>query len=350
MTREELAEKTKKNLSEIAKSLGVKGASKLTRDELIEHILLLNPPFSANSESAVDISHHLENAWKEINPEHLSPPTETEDYGSRSMADMTDEQDIPFSYNDTRIVLLIRDPYWLYSYWDINHETKTNLTKEWGDFYHLPLMLRIYDVTDIHFDGKNSHHYFDIPIQHHSTNWYIHVGIANRSFCVDLGFLQSNGDFYTIARSNVVTTPRDRSSEIVDEEWMIIEEDFKRLYRLAGMTAAGNSSAELVEALLMRLEREMGSAAVSSLSSPIKYQPRERNFWFVLDTELIVHGATVPGSQVTIQGEPVELRPDGTFSLRFALPDGIRDLPAIAQSADGIDTIAIHPVITRKTN
>lgn len=344
MTREELAGKTKKNLSEIAKSLGVKGASKLTHDELIEHILLLDPPFSANSEDPTDISRHLENAWGEIHRDtHLQPS------GPPSIVNVVTEQEIPTSYNDTRIVLLIRDPYWLYSYWDISHETKHHLAQEWGDFEHISLILRVYDITDIDFNGKNSHDFFDIRINKNSNNWYINVGTANRSFCADLGFIQPNGDFYTIARSNVVTTPRDRSSAIIDEEWMIIEEDFKRLYRLAGLSAAGNSSAELVESLLKRLEREIGSGAVSSLASPVKYQPRQRNFWFVLNTELIIHGATVPGAKVTIQGEPVELRPDGTFTLRFALPDGIQDLPAVAQSADGVDTISIHPVITKET-
>ena len=59
MTREELAGKTKQNLTEIAKALGIKGASKLTRGDLIEHILLLDPPFSANPEQEKEIYQHL---------------------------------------------------------------------------------------------------------------------------------------------------------------------------------------------------------------------------------------------------------------------------------------------------
>jgi hypothetical protein len=50
---------------------------------------------------------------------------------------------------------------------------------------------------------------------------------------------------------------------------------------------------------------------------------------------LIVYGATEPDARVTIADRLVKLRPDGTFSFRFALPDGRYDLPAQAASADG---------------
>ena len=165
---------------------------------------------------------------------------------------------------------------------------------------------------------------------------------------MDIGFVKPNGSFYTIARSNFVTTPRDNISDIVDEEWMSIEEDFRKLYRLAG-AGKGNSSAELVESLLKRLEREIGSGAVSSISSPTRLMPKERKFWLVLNTELIVYGATEADANVKVQGEPIKLRPDGTFTLRYALPDGIQSIPVVANSADGIDTITITPVVSKQT-
>ena len=62
--------------------------------------------------------------------------------------------------------------------------------------------------------------------------------------------------------------------------------------------------------------------------------------------ENIVYGATEPDATVTCQGRPVQLRPDGTFTLRFALPDGQQVIPCAARSADGIDTITITPTNT----
>lgn len=346
MTREELAGMKKPQLIEIAKSLGVKGTSKLTRDDLIEHILLLDPPFSANQNQEKEISQHLNNTLVGTEPFYVQPPLPDHLIGT-TIAENREVQ-IPQNYNDTGIVLMVRDPYWLYAYWSVNQQTKDHLSALHGRWEDLPLALRVYDTTNVDFNGLNSNYYFDIHLNHYANNWYIHVGGPNRTFCVDLGFFQSDGNFYTIVRSNTVTTPRDNVSDVIDEEWMVIEEDFKRLYRLAG-GELGNSSAELVESLIKRLEREIGSGAVSSLASPVKFQPKERRFWLVLNTELIVYGATEPDAQVFIQNEPIKLRPDGTFSIRFALPDGTQTIPVTANSADGIDSITITPIVSKQT-
>ena len=68
-----------------------------------------------------------------------------------------------------------------------------------------------------------------------------------------------------------------------------------------------------------------------------------------MDCELILYGATEPDAKVTVQGKPVALRPDGTFTLRFALPDGKLVLDAKALSADGAQEINVSPTVTRKT-
>jgi len=58
-----------------------------------------------------------------------------------------------------------------------------------------------------------------------------------------------------------------------------------------------------------------------------------REFWFNINAEVILYGATEPDAQVAIAGQPIRLRPDGGFSFRFALPDGDYDLVATAISA-----------------
>ena len=309
--------------------------------------MLLDPPFSANPDKEKEISQHLHHALGETEPAYAQPPLPKHLTGVAVM-EPWEETNLP-DYNDTLIVLMVRDPYWLYTYWNTSDIVRQKISATLRDWEQIPLLLRVYDVTEIHnFDGSNGNYSFDINISRGANNWYIHVGGPNRSFCVDLGFILENGNFYTIARSNIVTTPRDNVSEVVDEEWMIIEEDFRKLYRLAG-GGLGNSSAELVESLIKRLEKEIGSGAVSSLSSPSQIPGKPRQFWLVLNTELIVYGATEPDARVTIQGEPIQLRPDGTFTLRFALPDGVQNIPVVAQSADNIDTICITPVVTKET-
>jgi hypothetical protein len=60
-----------------------------------------------------------------------------------------------------------------------------------------------------------------------------------------------------------------------------------------------------------------------------------RGFWLNVNAELVIYGATEPDAKVAIGGRPIRLRPDGTFSYRFALPDGSYQLPVTAVSPEG---------------
>lgn len=74
-----------------------------------------------------------------------------------------------------------------------------------------------------------------------------------------------------------------------------------------------------------------------------------KNFWFNVNAELVIYGATEPNAKVTLGGHEIKLRADGTFSFRFALPDGKYDLPAVAVSADGTDGRAAELKFSRAT-
>ncbi len=81
---------------------------------------------------------------------------------------------------------------------------------------------------------------------------------------------------------------------------------------------------------------EAGPASSGELTSVPPPEGR-RSFWFRVNAEVILHGSTEPDAQVTIAGRPVALRPDGSFSFRFAFPDGDFRLPVEAVSADRMD-------------
>jgi hypothetical protein len=115
------------------------------------------------------------------------------------------------------------------------------------------LVLRVYDVTDIHFDGKNARNYFDIEVYDMTGSWYININRPNRSFCIDLGALASDGRFLTLVRSNAVTMPRDTVSDVVDEEWMLLEEEFMKLFAISGGYGIGLSTLEIKELIKKRM-------------------------------------------------------------------------------------------------
>ena len=261
-------------------------------------------------------------------------------------------EELPFEYGKDKIILQVRDPWWMHTYWEVIPGTWERIKEKLGDvFYQAKKMLRVYDVSNIIFNGKNAHHFFDIDIRSEASSWYIDAGGPGRSWCVDFGLKLPNGDFVTIVRSNTVQTPLDGPSWITDEEWMIPEEMFARLY---GLGFGFGQSSPVGKAWQERFKKALfsgvlASPGITSVSSPGKQVSKERKFWFVLDCELIVYGATEPDAKVTVQGKEIKLRPDGTFTLRYALPDGKQVIPVKATSADEIEERTITPIVSRET-
>jgi hypothetical protein len=219
------------------------------------------------------------------------------------------------------------------------------------DFSKARRVLRVYDVTNIIFNGSNANRFFDIQVNDYSQNWYIDIGEPGRAWCVDYGLLLPDGRFITILRSNVVQTPLAGPSPVTDEEWLIPEEIWARLYGLAfgmGPTSGGKAWKERIQKALF--SGVLSSPGITSGASPTRKQPRGRKFWLVVDCELIVYGATEPDAAVTVQGKPITLRKDGTFTLRFALPDGEQAIPVKAVSADQVEERVITPKVTRETS
>lgn len=106
------------------------------------------------------------------------------------------------------------------------------------------------------------------------------------------------------------------------------------------------SSAEIEEVIRGELRR----AGISSPGESLQVQPLENlgtissmgaappgpgGFWLNVNAELVIYGATEPDAKVALDGQPIHLRPDGTFSCRFALPDGFYRLAIAAASAQG---------------
>ncbi len=92
-------------------------------------------------------------------------------------------------------------------------------------------------------------------------------------------------------------------------------------------------SAEITELIQSEGGQEIPASAVPGISSLDSGAPPPAGFWLNINAELIVYGATEPDAQVTLGGRPIQLRPDGTFSCRFALPDGQYQLAVAATSA-----------------
>jgi hypothetical protein len=91
------------------------------------------------------------------------------------------------------------------------------------------------------------------------------------------------------------------------------------------------------------------AGALAGISSPHGKTEQPKGFWFNVNAELIVYGATETDATVTIGGRKIKLRPDGSFSYRFALPDGKFEMPVVAISADQTDGRAAEMKFSRGT-
>lgn len=254
-------------------------------------------------------------------------------------------RELPDNYGDNQIYLLIRDPHWIYAYWEIQKDhQEAHLAELGGSWDQVTSVLRVYDISDP--DGKTT--FFDVILRNMVTAWYLNV-LPNHSYYVEIGLLHRDGRFIALARSNFITTPRSGMSEVIDEKWMSV--DFDKMYALSGGFEVGKSSAELRKMMEERLQAAISSGSgvggISSLSSPVKIQ--KRGFFFWLECELIIYGGTEPDATVTMQGRPVQLRPDGTFTFRYALPDGRFVFDCHAESSDGIEERIITPIVSRST-
>ncbi|HAK93812.1 MAG TPA: DUF4912 domain-containing protein [Planctomycetes bacterium] len=272
----------------------------------------------------------------------------------RPLGNVPATEDVPQGYGISCLVLLVRDPSWIHSYWEITtgkyEEALASLKLQPGET--ASRVLRVYDVAGAEFNGYNAQLFFDIRVDDFACNWYFRVD-PNRTYCAELGLLSSSGQFAVMARSNTVTTPRAGMSEVIDDKWGTVAEGYyENMYALSGGFEVGKSSLELRHMLEERLRSELSSGAVSSFgASPVRKGAgaKGRGFWFVLDAELIVYGATAPDATVTVQGRQVRLRPDGSFTLRFALPDGVQHIDAVARAADGLEERSIIPTVSRTT-
>ncbi|MCF6408479.1 DUF4912 domain-containing protein [Pseudalkalibacillus salsuginis] len=129
---------------------------------------------------------------------------------------------IPSTYEMDRLALLPQGPHTVYAYWDLKTITSNmvahHFRKPWSD---LNKQLRVYDISDLHFNGHNSHWYFDISLPEMTDNWFINNLEDNRTFIVDFGIQCECSGFFTVLRSAPIETPRTaggsmRHNEAVD--------------------------------------------------------------------------------------------------------------------------------------
>ena len=145
-------------------------------------------------------------------------------------------------------------------------------------------------------------------------------------------------------------TPPAGTSDSVDENWTDIDQNADRIFAMSGGYSQRGTSMELQELLEERLRRPMGSPMQTRYGNgAARLSAEAQELPFAVDAELIVYGVTHPHAHVTLAGEPVALRGDGSFTVRMQLPDRRQVIPVTASSPDGVEQRTIILAVERNT-
>jgi hypothetical protein len=357
MTADALKDCNKRHLAQLAKERGITGWHAMRKDQLIR---ALSHPRSAPVH-AKEKTASKDRSSRPSGPSHrksVAPPDSPSSNGRSTTAapshptTAAPSHTLDHACQKDRIVVVTRDSYWLHAYWELSRTTLARAQAALGQDWHTARpILRVMDVSSEDTTSAAERHVRDIPIHGGVNNWYIDVLEPPRSYRVDIGYLSRLGRFYVLARSNVVTTPKAGVADPLDENWLDVRRQLERIENPAsiGHGANGHSTAIDVHDLFEeRLRRPMSSLSFQNLATA-GLSSLGRDFHFRIDAELIVYGTTEPNARVTLQGEPVQLRSDGTFTVRFSLPDSRQIIPAVAASADGIEERTIVLAVERNT-
>ena len=343
MTVETLKDCNKKVLAQLAKDRGIVGWHAMRKDQLIRALTPAPAPSRKDGKARKDgkVASKAEAALSQAparNRTAASPPKPI----------LTSPRALPHACIKDRIITMVRDPYWLHTYWELSRTTLARAQAALGQEWHAARpILRLMDVSSEDTTASSERQVRDIEIHGGVNNWYIDVSTPPRSFRVDIGYISRRGKFFVLARSNVVTTPKVGAADTLDEHWASVQENPHKIFYQSGGHAPSGVSGDLRDLFEERLRRPMHTPSLQGLGAGIL--PLGHNFHFELDAELIVYGTTEPNATVTLQGEPVQLRPDGTFTVRFGLPDSRQIIPAVAASADGVEERTIVLAVERNT-
>ncbi|MBX3424755.1 MAG: DUF4912 domain-containing protein [Pirellulales bacterium] len=348
MTTATLRAYTAKDLAQMARERGVTGWHSMRKEELIRALVqVARRRASANNrpESAPSNGKSRTNGAASLARNREIEKLRSHLAHAKNLAAGIGVVPSAGAETTDKLVVMVRDPYWLHAYWELNQRSIDRAQAALGQRWHSAKpVLRVIRLGD---DGAGKIER-EISIHGGVRNWYVDVQNPPSQYRMEIGYTAADGSFYCLARSNSVATPAAGSAtESVDGNWVDVAENADRIYAMSGGYTPQGASRELQELMEERLQRPLGSPMKT------RYGHGAGRFrddlQFAVDAEVIVYGAASRGAHVTLQGEPAPLRDDGTFAVRLPLPDRRQVIPVVASSADGVEQRTIILAVERNT-
>jgi hypothetical protein len=111
-----------------------------------------------------------------------------------------DEWDLPASYGEDSVSVLVRDPWWMFVSWELRDETRAQAREEAGDGATFVVrLLQAGDEEDVLTEVEVP----DIPV----GDWYVQAHAPRQEIHASLGFLDLEGNFFPVLGSTEVPVP-----------------------------------------------------------------------------------------------------------------------------------------------
>jgi hypothetical protein len=360
-----------------------------------------------------------------IPPKLLSPQNALARKTKALVKPFIDSEKLPEQYANSSITLMPRDPHWIYAYWDVSEFAMKQAKDRIGPlFKKSKFTIRVHDASGISSSLKKAPLSFDIDVNPKAQSWYVNSSRDNMTYYADFGVRTPKGDFYPLARSNTVSTPRASEGEqgrvwwkkvvgngdalalvnaqgpkprtlentighmpvrtpqkelsLATPDARLTEKDvrdyytahFEALEKISVLSPVKNDLSQdnsdatknnlsIFKNVLIGAQSEghglgltpdgqkaviMGAPNLGGASDLLQNQ---KSFVFELGTELIVYGKTEPFAEVWMGANKIEVREDGSFSLRLALPEGSVPLDFTARSPDATSVKTIVTAVHR---
>jgi uncharacterized protein len=110
----------------------------------------------------------------------------------------------PQNESDYYLVTQLVSNQKLVSNWKIS-SWKKDLAASYFDSINVEVIIfRLYDVTDIYFNGSNAHSIYEFQLPKDAFNWTLKGIKQGRSYLTEIGYKVNENQFFPILRSNAV--------------------------------------------------------------------------------------------------------------------------------------------------
>jgi len=144
----------------------------------------------------------------------------------------------PEEFSQEGFSLLAVYPHLGFLQWHISQAAAFKARKSAQSDNECRLVIRVYDVTGVEFDGFNANRQYDINIEALCGCYYLNVDRFESTLMAEAGYLFANGSFKPCVRSNVMYFDRPRKSSCFRTTGLYVSSAFTRVFAVDDVTCA----------------------------------------------------------------------------------------------------------------